>query len=179
MAAMFSDLMQATHHNGRLILLPPPQQPPATQDSLELAGAPAWFKAWNDQQFQPFVARVRGDLTALTRDVATLLVQDGKDRNSKLGDDGPFYEVAFSDGRRPWGAIVAVPGQGNFMLPTLTNTADLQALTLAESYGYYKGYFPHQPVLYAGPTTLTDRIVAIAAAIGRCPRRFVSLSLGT
>ncbi|KAF9032510.1 hypothetical protein BDZ89DRAFT_579587 [Hymenopellis radicata] len=115
----------------------------------------------------------RPEITALTHDVAT---QDSKDRNSKLGDDGPFYEVAFPDGRRPWGAIVAVPGQGNFMLPPLTNTADLQALTLAESYGYYKGYFPHQPVLDAGPTTVIDRIVAIAAAIGR--RRFVSLSLG-
>ncbi|KAF9032511.1 hypothetical protein BDZ89DRAFT_579597 [Hymenopellis radicata] len=129
MATMFSDLMQATHHNGRLRLPPPPQQPPTTQNvqSLELAGAPPWFKAWNAQQFQPFVTRVRGDLTALKHDVATLLVQDGKvrlslsplppfitavqDRNSKLGDDGPFYEVAFPDGRRPWGAIVAVPGQ--------------------------------------------------------------------
>lgn len=34
-----------------------------------------------------------------------------QDRNSKLSEDGPFYEVYFPDGRKPWGAVVPIPGE--------------------------------------------------------------------
>ncbi|KAF9025952.1 hypothetical protein BDZ89DRAFT_1161491 [Hymenopellis radicata] len=139
-----------------------------TEQSLGIAGTPPWFQAWNNQHFQPFVNRVQGDLTVLKRDVTTLMIRDGQDRNSEflVDDNGPFYEVPFPDGRRPWGLLVNVPNTGNIALPPLNSIAALQALTLPESYGYYAGYFPNLPVL-AGANTLARRKAKIATAIGR------------
>ncbi|KAF9032489.1 hypothetical protein BDZ89DRAFT_1158523 [Hymenopellis radicata] len=121
---------------------------------------PPWFQAWIATQFQPLV-----------RNVTMLLIRDAKDQNlvSSIGDNGPFVEVPFPDGRMPWGLNVPVPNHGNITLPPLNNVAAIRALTLPQSYGYYYGYYPNQPVglLDAGPDTSAHRIERIASAIGR------------
>ncbi|KAF8893237.1 hypothetical protein CPB85DRAFT_1330877 [Mucidula mucida] len=132
-------------------------------DVAALRGVPADITA-----LRADVTALRADVTTVKDNLNTLTIRDARSRNSKhlLDDNEPFYEVPFSDGRSPWGLVVHVPNTGNVTLPRLDNLAAVQGLSLAESHGYFAGYFPTHPVI-TGPHTLTRQRTMIASAIGR------------
>ncbi|KAJ4492378.1 hypothetical protein C8R41DRAFT_867265 [Lentinula lateritia] len=168
------------------------------ESAAGVAGAPLWFQQWNQASFVPLVNDVRtlkddvrtlkvnvctlkvnvntlkDSVNALGLNTSTLLIQDGKDRNGQqnVNNSGPFYEIPFPDGRKPWGLSVNRPGHvsssflPNVILPRLDNQASIDNLTHNQSYAYFAGYYPNMPVSNTGPNTLRDWKLAIARAIG-------------
>ncbi|KAJ3862787.1 hypothetical protein EV359DRAFT_83003 [Lentinula novae-zelandiae] len=114
------------------------------------------------------VNTLKDSVNDLRSDTSTLLIRDGKDRNGQrnVNNSGPFHEIPFPDGRKPWGLRINRPGHPNVILPRLDNQASIDNLTQNQSYAYFAGYYPNMPVLNTGPNTLCDRKLAIARAIG-------------
>ncbi|GAW04911.1 hypothetical chloroplast RF1 [Lentinula edodes] len=114
------------------------------------------------------VSTIKDSVNTLRLDTSTLLIRDGKDCNGQrnVNNSGPFYEIPFSDGRKPWGLSVDRPGHPNVILPRLDNQASIDNLTYDQSYAYFAGYYPNMPVLNTGPNTLRDWKLAIARVIG-------------
>ncbi|KAJ3867455.1 hypothetical protein EV359DRAFT_61414, partial [Lentinula novae-zelandiae] len=133
--------------------------------------AALWFQQWIQASFIPLVNDVntlKDSVNALRLDMSMLLIRDGKEHNAQRNVDnsGPFYEIPFPDGRKPWGLSVDRPGHPNVILPRLDNQASIDNLTHDQSYAYFAGYYPNMPVLNTGPNTLHDQKLAIAHAIG-------------
>ncbi|KAJ3913554.1 hypothetical protein F5877DRAFT_71477 [Lentinula edodes] len=120
------------------------------------------------------VSTIKDSVNALRLDMSTLVIQDGKDCNAQqnVNNSGPFYEIPFPDGRKPWGLSIDRPGHvsssflPSVILPRLDNQASIDNLTHNQSYAYFTGYYPNMPVLNTGPNTLRDQKLAIARAIG-------------
>ncbi|SJL16085.1 uncharacterized protein ARMOST_19601 [Armillaria ostoyae] len=112
-------------------------QPP--NDSGVVEAKPAWFAPVQEQ-----IDRLEVKVNGLMTDFIELLIEDRKDRNSSsyTGITGPFREVPFRDGTKPWGAKVPGPGGPEVILPRLATAHDIANLTLLQSYAYFKGYYP-------------------------------------
>ncbi|KAK7453515.1 hypothetical protein VKT23_011794 [Stygiomarasmius scandens] len=85
--------------------------------------------------------------------------------NSAMSLEGPFTEILFADATRPWGRVVDGPDNTLVTLPCLSSLESVRNLSDAESYGYFKGYFPQELV----PTEHDIRQKRILNAIGLRP----------
>ncbi|KAJ7056950.1 hypothetical protein C8F01DRAFT_1152849 [Mycena amicta] len=112
----------------------PPSPPPI--EGVD-ATMPAWFQAWDANQFQPMaglVAQIPGLRTAvdgLVNDFAVFRAQTSNGQRA-TGNHVPFSVVLFTNGDDP----TLAPHH----LPALHSLADLTYLTAAELTAYIVGY---------------------------------------
>ncbi|KAF4604553.1 hypothetical protein EYR40_003327 [Pleurotus pulmonarius] len=126
--------------------------------------APAWFIHWSNTVFNPAlarIARITDDIRDIQVGLTNLTSNVHKDHNRVLPVGGPFREVPFTTGLRPWGRQVQFQGD-QVILPPLRSRDDILALTMMQANAYLLGYCPNDPLI----GSLLERQEKIMLAVG-------------
>ncbi|KAA1478035.1 hypothetical protein DENSPDRAFT_885576 [Dentipellis sp. KUC8613] len=83
--------------------------------------------------------------------------------NTVFCDTINLLQVPFPNGVFPWGREVDGPDSTRVVIPELSSIDSVKNLTMAEAFGYFKGYHPSTPM----PPDLRTRKTEILVALGR------------